>query len=195
MTRHIHPGQQVTHLWANQSQDWARNSSGSVSFQGPVLFSYRSEIARIVPGAHGNVALITTEKWGPTTAKHKSWAWRATGYGETMPTFEVPFFGYTLPIDHKANIEAWKEGYVKAIHALERSRDPLSNGAIRQRLERPAGQAREYCAAFGLELPAFFNLARDAKKILDKLSRRWHCPARRSRKRAHSNVMGRRGAD
>lgn len=42
--KHILKSKEVIEAWLNQSQDWARNSSGSVRFEGPMLFGDRGEV-------------------------------------------------------------------------------------------------------------------------------------------------------
>jgi hypothetical protein len=50
---YIHKKSMVAHLWANQSQDMARNSKGSIYFKGKVIYSY---------GSHWPLAIITDRK-------------------------------------------------------------------------------------------------------------------------------------
>lgn len=40
--RQVWPREQVAHLWANASQDSARDPSGNMFFNGPALYSYGS---------------------------------------------------------------------------------------------------------------------------------------------------------
>lgn len=88
--------EQVAHLWANQSQPHARNSSGSVSFDGRNLRSYATVIASIVPVERRSatrsdpreVVLVTCHKYSMTTrTKHMPLVWRAARH---LRRFSVP---------------------------------------------------------------------------------------------------------
>ena len=41
--KHTLTGKEVIEAWMNQSQDWARNSSGSIRFEGPFLYNDRDK--------------------------------------------------------------------------------------------------------------------------------------------------------
>lgn len=66
--RTVFSNAQCAHVWAQQTQPHGRGSS--VSFEGSVFRSYQTPIARIVAGALGTVALLTSEKYSTTTGKH-----------------------------------------------------------------------------------------------------------------------------
>ena len=68
--RHVYPADQVIHLWANQTQDNARNGS-NVSFEGKLLYSYSTVIAQIEDDADGNRwTFLSDPNLTPTTGKH-----------------------------------------------------------------------------------------------------------------------------
>jgi hypothetical protein len=79
---------EVARRWAAHNEGTAPSrrrdhaSSKSMKFQGPVLYSYRSAIARYYDG----YALVTTQHWGVTTTHHKSIAVRHCN----RPVFYVP---------------------------------------------------------------------------------------------------------
>ncbi len=70
-------GDQVIHLWANQSQDTAR--SRNVFFQGVRLYSYgyHYELGRLVKYRGKQVAIINDTGYSVTTSKHIRRAWGA----------------------------------------------------------------------------------------------------------------------
>lgn len=72
--RHVFDSRQVAHLWANEAQDRARNSTDSFSFRGAYLYSYSTIIARIVRNEQGERAyLVSTHSYSATTnGKHYS---------------------------------------------------------------------------------------------------------------------------
>ena len=73
--RHVYLNHEIPHLWAHQSQDEARNSTGSFYFEGPTIYSYGSHfpIARHVTNERGERAvLFTTAHHSVTTSGHCS---------------------------------------------------------------------------------------------------------------------------
>ena len=64
----------VAHLWANQSQDNAKNSSGNLFFNGKIIYSYgyHFPIAKHVQNNGISAVLFTERSYSNTTAKHVS---------------------------------------------------------------------------------------------------------------------------
>lgn len=60
---------EICHLWANQSQNEARESNRRIKFINTELYSYGTKIAQLFP-AH-NIAVVTTRKYSQTTSKHQ----------------------------------------------------------------------------------------------------------------------------
>lgn len=79
-------GNQVLHLWANQSQSDAR--SRNVFFEGTRCYSYGRHylLGQLVQFRGATVAVINATGYSATTAKHISWAWSAV---ENMPRVKV----------------------------------------------------------------------------------------------------------
>ena len=73
--RYVHPVDMIAHLWANRSQDSARNAGGNFYFDGDTIYSYGSHfpIARHVETKRGRAVLFTTRDYSVTTSGHK-WA-------------------------------------------------------------------------------------------------------------------------
>jgi hypothetical protein len=115
--RHVYPNQEIPHLWAHQSQDDARNSTGSLYFEGPTIFSYGAHfpIARHVTNVRGEKAvLFTTVNHSVTTTGHCSAV--AHAIPPNVPVFHVPHLRNSwdeLP-DHADNVES----YVRRISEL-----------------------------------------------------------------------------
>lgn len=64
---------EVVHLWANQTQAEARNSSSNFSFDGPKVYSYAMEIACLRKTPSGTTAVfVNTESRSHTTCGHQS---------------------------------------------------------------------------------------------------------------------------
>lgn len=82
MTRQVFTGQEVPHIFAQRSQDSARNSNGTLYFRGDTLFSYRDSfpIARFF----GDIVLFNADSYSVTTGKHQSWARQALRHFESL---------------------------------------------------------------------------------------------------------------
>ena len=90
MTKRVVRSDQALHLWAHQSQDSARNNTGSVLFEGDTCYSYGRHfpMATIYAATGGHrLVLMTTERYGVTTAKHLSMMRRAASH---LPSVDVP---------------------------------------------------------------------------------------------------------
>ena len=69
--RTVFTGSEVPHIFASRSQESGRNSTGSLSFEGKTLRSYREPIARFWDQ---NTVLVSSDKFSVTTSKHQAWA-------------------------------------------------------------------------------------------------------------------------
>lgn len=125
---------QVTHLWAAQTQDEARSHNGNQSFAGRVLFSYSTPIASLVDSASGLVALITSHHYSvTTTGKHMPSVADVSQY----PAFHVPNLfpngGFTPYLGqhveapqgerHAGNLAHFLSSYVAQMEVAKRKRD------------------------------------------------------------------------
>jgi hypothetical protein len=73
------------HVWAQQTQESGESHHGNVYFRGPILYSYGSHfiLGIMLPGGR---AILNSNSYSITTAKHKGYAWRAVGYsGFSIP--------------------------------------------------------------------------------------------------------------
>jgi hypothetical protein len=78
--RQVYPRDMVAHLWANASQDSARDPRGNIYFTGPTLYSYGSHyvLGRRITCADGTTAtLLNARSYSVTTSRHQSLASRA----------------------------------------------------------------------------------------------------------------------
>jgi hypothetical protein len=163
----------VAHVWAHQTQDYARTSNGNMHFDGPVLYSYSTPIANIVEG----VALITTERYSiTTTGKHTPGHRELNG---VRPFFYVPFIGAwggratgldrasSWPERHAANLEYMVKAYTAQVASFKRMKSFWFANAhdVAAYLEdHNAKEARRYADMFGLPLPVLNTMA-DADSI------------------------------
>jgi len=101
--RHVHPTEQVIHLWAHQSQSDARNPSGNVFFEGPTIYSYGRHflMGRIHKTRRGTLVLLNSGGYSKTTGKHKGWVAGAVRHMDRVNVPEVNPGGNT---DHAKNL-------------------------------------------------------------------------------------------
>lgn len=96
----VHTNDMVCHLWANRSQEQARNSNGSLYFNGAIIYSYGHHfpIARHL----GSCILFTTECYSITTSQHKSKVRNAIP--RSIPVFYVNDVLAETPEQHEENL-------------------------------------------------------------------------------------------
>lgn len=150
--RTVYPSCEIAHLWAHQTRSNARNGGGNNhSFDGQRLYSYAAVIAQLHLNAKGETAaLLTTQRWSVTTAKHQSWARQATSH---MPHFEVPSigsrYGGTEP-DHDANWQDYRKRVGELAGGVKRAR--ANKGWKLNSLRALIGEANRYADFFDLEV-------------------------------------------
>lgn len=86
---------EISHVWAKAAPNTnVRTSSDSFSASGLSLFSYSTEIGRILPATkkRGPVVLLSADRFSATTAGHLSLARQATHHWQS---FEVPHQDYS----------------------------------------------------------------------------------------------------
>jgi len=112
--RHVVKTRQIVHLWAAQrpSQEWARNAQHNLSYNGRVLRSYSTDVARITDYVINGktVVLMDNYKYSMTTDRHMSEA-RSALDSHVYFTFHVPFTNPRTPDDHKRNAESLWDNY------------------------------------------------------------------------------------
>lgn len=126
--RHVYTSREVAHLWAHQSQDSARNSSNSVSFDGAILHSYSTAIACIIDG----VVYVSSDNMSVTTSKHIGYALRATRHMERFYTPAFRWGGGYPQLTHDAMLQP---AAATAIRDLERA---LANAKTRKKTKMNA---------------------------------------------------------
>src|ERR1039458_2443164 len=102
--RTVVPSRQVAHLWAHQSQEEAKNSNGSLYFNGKTIYSYGSHfpVATFAENAAGQTAvLFTTSTYSITTSGHCSAVRSAVRH--IRPLFNVPLRGRSWNLGNLAD--------------------------------------------------------------------------------------------
>jgi hypothetical protein len=160
--RHVYPNHEIPHLWAHQTQDEARNSTGSFYFEGPTIYSYGSHfpIARHVTNERGDRAvLFTTAHHSVTTAGHCSAV--ASAISADVPVFRVPHLRNSwgdLP-NHADNVESYVRRISELLGKAKRAR------VHRDWYQREALGLREQLQGY----VAFFDLREVAVPESDEL--------------------------
>ena len=136
----------VAHMWANQTQDEARNANGSIFFRGNTIYSYGSHfpIAKHVVNSEGTPAILfTTRSYSNTTAKHISIVRGASNHLNTI---------YCSSPDntHSHNFDKWAGRSEEVAQNLKRAKKPeiyLNQlGSIKNEVEK-------YAKFFSVEVP------------------------------------------
>ena len=123
--RHVYPNHEIPHLWAHQSQDEARNSTGSFYFEGTTIYSYGSHfpIARHITNERVERAvLFTTAHHSVTTSGHCSAVARAIP--PNVSVFRVPRLRSSwgdLP-SHTDNVESYVRRVSELLGKAKRAR-------------------------------------------------------------------------
>jgi hypothetical protein len=122
----------IGHLWAHQTQDWAK--AGNVSFRGEEFISYNTCVARITAAPNGErVYLLTNHTYSSSTRLHQSIARQAIPSGSHI--FHVIPSGsgylYTAVSDnHKDNLYMWSEDIKSKLEDAAQSREPKKTRLI-----------------------------------------------------------------
>jgi len=178
----------LAHVWAQQSQPFGR--SGSMKFDGTVIYSYCTPIAAFAPGSTlgRRVVLVTSERYSKTTSsKHMPEVHRAIR-GTT--SYVVPDVGHSggrafsrcmWPASdpaswgsvHEGNLAYLVKEYARVVGVLMRANcwyGEVDAADIETRLRNEAESAGRYAIEFNLPLPVF-DYAADALKIAQRRAR------------------------
>lgn len=143
---------EVAHLWAAQSRASAKGNN--FSFDGPLLFSYSTCIARIFPdkaGAcaawRGPIALMTERQYSKTTAKHKNYARNAVSH---MLLAEVLHCDPANRREHGANMDYLLAQIADQLKQAQRAQRLFRVQGCREWAERLHGIAGDYNDYFRL---------------------------------------------
>lgn len=144
--KHVVPTRMVAHLWAAQSQDWARNSCRNFSFQGRVLRSYSTDVARITDWRIGKhtVVLLDSYRYSGTTNRHIAYATSSLDSSKYFP-FSVPITHPTDSQAHKRNAEHLYNYYQRqaAYYRNPRSRIYVGSYTEEELLERTVAELQQ----------------------------------------------------
>jgi hypothetical protein len=156
--RFVYPSNEIAHLWANKTQETARNPQGNFYFKNGVLYSYRDSypIASHVTGKRKgeSAVLIRSDTYSVTTSGHISAARGAVRSGVkvfTVPSVETNWQWSQPGADHVTNLAYFVS---EAKQALKKAEHGRKYGSMH--LAEAFGHkqtAAEYAAFFGLPSP------------------------------------------
>lgn len=115
---------EIGHLWAHQTQAYARNSNKSFYFEGKSIYSYGShfEIARHIENDRGERAILFTSRdYSVTTSKHKGYVGSAIPADVTVFTCNDRFWN-VRDIDYRSIIEEYRASITENIDKSKRAR-------------------------------------------------------------------------
>lgn len=143
--RKVYRPDMVAHLWANESQDEARNAQGNFYFSGATIYSHGSHfpIARIVRNKGRRAVLLTTRGYSNTTAKHISIVRSACNHLQTFRVADV------LGSDHKARLASYKARFADRCKSYTAARS--NKPAILESLQSLVNEANAYAEFYGLK--------------------------------------------
>lgn len=150
----------LMHKWSAQTQDYGRNSGGSVYFNGDEIYSYGSHfcMAKII-NINRPAVLITNRKYGNTTAKHLSWVRSAAPYELVYCVFPNK--------DFEDNCKAYLS-QCETIHAyIDKAKQQRTKARLINELKELGEEIKTYAGAIGETLPEKVLLAIDAEKLAE----------------------------
>ena len=158
--RCVFPNREIPHLWAHQTQDEARNGTGSFYFRGATIYSYGSHfpIATHVTGSQGQAGiLLTSRKNSVTTSQHISAVSRSIP--PNKPVFTVPhlMLGFSDREDtyqHEKNIRHYTEDVADNVSVCARARSFYAKEYRHERAVELRKEALAYASFFGLPEPS-----------------------------------------
>lgn len=180
----VFPNNQVAHEWAKYANDTnstrtGRNSGKSFWFDGPSLYSYRTEIARLITSPSGELVVILNEgSYSNTTSAHQSKAWGAVRH---LPCFYIPQCDRGDSLNPEPEIIV--SHYVARIARLRECAAKARNEDTAERwldgAEQDIEKMAQFCSMFTLPIPeippynkaAILNAAKDrdaARRKADK---------------------------
>ena len=141
----------IAHMWANQTQDSARNS-GNFYFEGNTIYSYGSHfpIAKHVVNSDGiNAVLFTKRRYSNTTAKHIHVVRQAASHKNII-------YCYSPNSSHSDNFKSWLNDIEDNAAYLKRAKKPE---IYLNQIGQFAHQINMYATFFGVEIPETLKVA------------------------------------
>ena len=148
---------QIAHLWANQHQSEARNSSRNLFFNNDTIYSYGHHfpIGKHVKNNAGEYAtLFTLRTYSKTTAGHISIVHQAARHKNLIYCYFPNIY------EHSANFEQWQKNILNEAKKLERAKKPH---LYLTKIEHLSNQVNKYAEFFSLDIPLTLQSAMNIK--------------------------------
>lgn len=165
--KYVYSEDMVAHIWANQTQDSAKNARGNFYFSGTTIYSYGSHfpIATIVERKGNKCVLFTTRSYSSTTSGHIHLV-RGSLRGQDMSVFEVDDNVEYGKKAVKEECAAYQKRIVDLATVCKRAR---SNKAWQlNKLECLVAEANGYANFFGskrkFKVPTDFDVAKELER-------------------------------
>ena len=126
--KQVYDSDMVAHLWANQSQESARNAQGNIYFDGRAIYSYGRHycIARFAETKGQSYLtcpiLYNKRPYSTTTAKHCSYVWLAMSAIQRERVICVDNPGATSLNEHAQNFQALATDYRQLLTQASKAR-------------------------------------------------------------------------
>jgi hypothetical protein len=185
--RHVFSNSEIPHLWAHQTQDEARNGTGSFYFRGATIHSYGSHfpIATHMTNAQGQRAILfMSGKSSVTTSQHMSAVRHSIP--SDVPVFTVPcqHFGFSQGEDkyqHEKNIKHYTTEVTENVSVCARARSSYNKEYRHESAVALRSEAFAYASFFGLPEPAIDSVPDlDSEKMAAIKSREAQAAAKKA---------------
>ncbi len=166
-TKTVCPTDEIAHLWAHSAQPFARNGhGGNFSFKGDRLFSYWSNIGRILK--KDVCAVLNSRRYSATTDRHQRQARDAVSH--FMHVFEISVAHSRDALCRVAGADIADHYRAEAVSLLEtaqRARGYGNRPTLNQKAEESVRKANEAAEYFRLRRKplGIAALARDVSKL------------------------------
>jgi len=127
---------EIAHVWANQSAPHGK-SPGAMSFNGPVIYSYQTAMARHIEHKGKRAIILNVTSYSATTSSKHAPRIRSAIHGHDVPVFEIgnqqmgaslreiqgkDLFAYALKEAAEAQARAGKARLHKGLHEAAEAR-------------------------------------------------------------------------
>jgi hypothetical protein len=143
--------EQVSHIWASQSQDEGR--AGNIFFEGEKIYSYGYHfcIARFAPEFFAPVVLFTNRGYSNSTAKHKGIVSRA------IPRDYQIVYCYAPDKSIQTNVDYWLHKIDGCRADFDKKKHKISRGNLAVEIQGYINEAMQYFSAAGIAYPEWFT--------------------------------------
>lgn len=141
----------IAHMWANQTQDSARNS-GNFYYNGNTIYSYGSHfpIAKHTVNDNDERGVLFTERtYSVTTSGHLNVVRQAVRHLNVI-------YCYSPESSHNENFNYWKRSIETIAQSLLKAKKPE---IYLSQIDSVKDKATKYAAFFGIEIPLLLQAA------------------------------------